>query len=160
MAVPVPPRVPAEPSVSPGILDKPVATTGGELRQAICRACPIRLIGVRTQMRLKAALPESKTRPVSFSRYDTTLGGDIQPIQRLARCHAPIAAGLFTLMVRSRSMIRPPPAATCHSRALQVNDSAAFPCHTYPQKSFLPLARSPFWMRSAMLSSSTHVRGG
>src|ERR1700733_827415 len=126
MAVPVPPRVP----VSPGILDKPVATTGRKLRQATCWACPILLVGVRTQMRLKAALPESKRRPVSFSRYDTTLGGDIHPIQRFARCHDPIAAGLFTLIVRSRSMIRPPPAATCHSRALQVNDSAALPCHT------------------------------
>ena len=128
--MPVPPRVPAEPLVSPGILDKPVATTGGELRQAICRACPIRLIGVRTQMRLKAALPESKTRPVSFSRYDTTLGGDIQPIQRLARCHARIAAALFTLIVPSFSIIRPPPSATCHSKALQVKDSAAAPGQT------------------------------
>ncbi len=81
-------------------------------------------------MRLKAALPESKMSMVSVSRYDTTPGGEIQPIQCLARSHAPIAAGLFTLIVRSRSMIRPPPAATCHSSALQVNDSAAFPCHT------------------------------
>src|SRR5271163_3756316 len=130
MAVPVPPKVPAEASVPPGNLEKPVCTAGGVLRQPICRACPLLLIGVRIQMRLKAARPESKTSVVSASRYDTTPGGEIQPIQRLARCHAQITAGLFTLMVRSRSMIRPPPAATCHSRALQVNDSAAFPCHT------------------------------
>ena len=87
--MPVPPRVPAEPSVSPGILEKPVLTTGSALRQPICRACPIRLIGVRIQMRLKAALPESKMRPVSFSRYDTTLGGDIQPIQCLGPLPCP-----------------------------------------------------------------------
>src|SRR5580692_6991034 len=152
MAVPVPPNVPAEPSLPPGNLERPVFTTGGDPRQTIRRAWPFLLIGASSQMRLKAARPELKTSTVSVSRYDTTLGGDIQPIQCLARSHAAIAAGLLTLIVPSRSMIRPPPAATCHSRALQVNDSAAFPCHTYPQKSFWPLARSPFWMRAAMLS--------
>src|ERR1700722_18173666 len=130
MAVPVPPNVPAEPSAPPGILSRPVFKTGSALRHPTCRASPFLLIGVRTQRRLKAALPESKRSPVSVSRYATTPGGDIQPIQCLARCHAAIAAGLFTLMVLSRSIIRPPPADTCHSRALQVNDSAALPCHT------------------------------
>jgi len=57
-------------------------------------------------------------------------GGEIQPIQCLARCHARIAAGLFTLIVRSGSIILPPPAAACHSRALQVKASPAAPCHT------------------------------
>src|SRR5580698_4142276 len=99
MPVPVPPKVPADPSLPPGNLERPISRAGSVLRQAICRASPFLLIGVRIQMRLKAALPESNTSMESASRYDATPGGDIQPIQRLARCQEAIAAGLFTLMV-------------------------------------------------------------
>src|SRR5258708_21194014 len=104
MAVPVPPNVPADPPGPPGMREKPVSTTGGELRHPIWRACPLLVIGVRTQTRLKAALPEPNASKESVSRYATTLGGEIQPIQRLARSQARIAAGLFTLIVRSCSM--------------------------------------------------------
>src|SRR5260370_42210994 len=98
--------------------------------------------GSAPQSRTNAAFPDSKALMASISLYSTVLGGDIQPIQRLARCHARIAAGLFTLIVPSLSIIRPPPSATCHSKALQVKDSAAAPGQTQPQKSFLPVARS------------------
>ena len=126
MAVPVPPNVPTDPPAPPGILEKPVLTTGAEnARLPICRACPRLVMGVSNQMRLKAALPESKASMESSSRYASTLGGEIQPIHRLACCQDRIAAGLFTLFVRSGSMIRPPPDDACHSRALHVKASPA-----------------------------------
>jgi hypothetical protein len=66
MAVPVPPNVPTEPPGPAGILENPVGTTEGrKLRQPIRRACPLLVIGVRNQIRLKAALPESKKTVVS-----------------------------------------------------------------------------------------------
>src|ERR1700730_13273367 len=96
------------------------------------------------QLRINAAPPATQTFSVSHSLYPTTLGGEIEPTQRAALCHAWIACGLFTLIVLSSSMIRPPPSEACHSSALQVKASEAAPCHTKPQDSFLPLARSPF----------------
>jgi hypothetical protein len=68
------------------------------------------------QLRLKAARPESKAFLASSSWYATTLGGDIDPIQRLALCQARIVAGLFTLIVRSASITCPAPSAACHSK--------------------------------------------
>ena len=95
------------------------------------------------QPRMNAASPATQTFSAFHSSYPTTLGGEMDPTQRAALCHARIAFGLFTLMVPSSSIIFPPPSAACHSSALQVNASAAAPCHTKPQNFFLPLARSP-----------------
>src|ERR1700722_12936117 len=85
-----------------------------------------------------------------------------------------MASGLFTLIVLSLSIIRPPPSPTCHSSAFQVkpspapphpphwqaNPPPAAPGHTKPQKSFCPLARSPCWILAAIFSSWSHVLGG
>src|ERR1700739_5073994 len=109
---------------------------------------------------MNAASPATQTLSESHSLYPTTLGGEMEPTHCAALCHALIACGLFTLMVRSGSMIRPPPSDACHSRALQVNASVAAPCHTKPQNCFLPLARSPACIRAGILSSSSHFRGG
>src|SRR5271156_1148846 len=94
------------------------------------------------QFRMNAA-PAIQTFSASASTYPLTPGGEMEPTQRAARCHARIALGLFTLMVLSFSMICPPPWEACHSSALQVNASVAPPCHTNPQNTFLLLARSP-----------------
>src|SRR6516162_3618074 len=158
--VPAPPSVATDPATPPGILEKPVSTTGGlTLRQPRWPRCALLVIGVRNHTRLKAARPASKTNMESTSVYARTLGGDIQPIQCRALCHVRIAAGLFTLIVPSGSIMRPPPALACHSRALHIKASLTDPCHTYPQKSLCPLARSARWIVSAMVSSSVHVRG-
>src|SRR5579871_1829495 len=95
MAVPVPPKAPTDPLAPPGSLAKPLGTTDGLFRQPIRRVCPVLVIGARNHRRLKAALPESNKSMESSSRYPTTLGGEIRPIQPLARCQARIAAGLF-----------------------------------------------------------------
>src|SRR5271167_2249566 len=129
-ARPYPPNVAPDPPGPPGIAAKPVATTGCVGRQYAWCDCAPRAIVLPNQTRLNAAFPESNILAESPSRYASTLGGEIRPIQLLARSHARIAAGLFTLMVRSRSIIRPPPSAACHSRALHVKPSACAPCHT------------------------------
>src|SRR5580704_1972264 len=109
---------------------------------------------------MNAASPATQTLSESHSLYPTTPGGEIVPTQCAALCHALIACGLFTLIVRSSSMICPPPSAACHSSASHVSPSSAAPCHTKPQNSFLPLARSPACIRAAIISSSSHVLGG
>src|ERR1700719_1701680 len=63
------------------------------------------------QLRINAAPPATQTFRASHSLYPTTLGGEIEPTQRAALCHVRIACGLFTLIVLSSSMIRPPPSA-------------------------------------------------
>src|ERR1700751_2906201 len=109
---------------------------------------------------MNAASPDIQTFSESHSLYPTTLGGEMEPTQRAALCHALIVCGLFTLTVWSSSMIRPPPSDACHSKALQVSASTRAPCQTKPQNSLLPLARSPAWIRAAVVSSSSHVLGG
>src|SRR3974377_2211186 len=92
---------------------------------------------------MKAASPATQTFSESNSLYATTLGGEMGPTPRAARCHAGFPGELFTVIFLSSSMIRPPPSEACHSSALQVNASAEAPCHTYPQNFLLPLAPSP-----------------
>src|SRR6201995_2111707 len=102
---------------------------------------------------MNAASPDIQTFSESHSLYPTTLGGEMEPTQRAALCHTLIVCGLFTLIVWSSSMITPPPPwDACHSKALQVNASTRPPCQTKPQKSLLPLARSPAWIRAAIVS--------
>src|SRR5258708_40013960 len=103
---------------------------------------------------MNAASPATQTFCASHSSYPITLGGEIEPTQCAALCHARIARGLFTLIVLSSSMMRPPPSEPCHSSALQVNPSPP-PCHPNPQKPLLPLARSPACIPAAILPRSS-----
>src|SRR3984893_14276398 len=95
------------------------------------------------QCRMNAASPATQTFSESHSLYPITPGGEMEPTQCAALCHARIASGLFTLIVWFSSIIRPPPSAACHSSASQGNTSSAAPCQINPQNCFLPLARSP-----------------
>src|SRR6516164_9406801 len=74
----------------------------------------------RAHPRKNAAFFDRKNSVASHSSYDVTPGGDIQPTQCAARCQLRIALGLFTPIVPSASMMRPPPSPICHSSALQV----------------------------------------
>src|SRR3979411_2245731 len=99
---------------------------------------------------MNAASPATQTFSESHSLYPTTPGGEMEPTQCAALCHALIACGLFTLIVLSSSMIRPPPSAACHSSASQVNTSSAPPSPHKAQNLFFPFACS------ACLNSSRH----
>src|SRR5258708_12322542 len=105
---------------------------------------------------MNAASPVIEAFSASHSLYPTTLGGEIEPTQRAALFHARIACVLFTLIVLSSSMMRPPPSEACHSSALQVKPSPA-PCHTNPQKSLLPLVLSPPYIPPPILPPSSQV---
>src|ERR1700692_3924717 len=98
-------------------------------------------VQLEVQPRENAALPtSSKSLTESTSSYAVTLGGEIQPIQCAARCHARIAFSLLTLMVRLDSMIVPPPSDACHSKATPVRPSSAAPGQINPQKLLAPAA--------------------
>src|ERR1700749_3958812 len=130
---PNPPRTLALATVPAGIAVIPISLIVDFHPQSSARRLGSRRVESRptslAQNRRNALRPELNSSRASFSLYSVTLGGEIQPIQCLARCHARIAAGSFTLIEPSLSIIFPPPSSTCHSRALQVSDSAAAPGH-------------------------------
>src|SRR6202140_3852347 len=134
--MPHPPKVPTRPALPPGSRAVSNLFRIGDPAAWLSRYAD-------GQLRMNAASPATQTFSESHSLYPTTPGGEMEPTQCAALCHALIDCGLFTLIVLSSSMIRPPPSAACHSSAAQVNLSSAPPCHKKPKNFFFPLARSP-----------------
>src|ERR1700731_1279531 len=91
-AKPHPPKVPTWPALPPGSRATSNLFRIGDPTVWLLRYAD-------GQCRINAASPATQTFRESHSRYATTPGGEMEPTQCAALCHALTACGLLTLMV-------------------------------------------------------------